>query len=167
VADTPPSRGLSEKITVGGKIQRTPTQRRSRCLARDSKDGGGGGGGGGEAPANCRRQNVQTGVDEGEAKQVAESGAKESARARGAGHVIIDGNNKPKAEGKLTVKGARPGIDGTYVIDYVMHELSKGDGWTTTISIAKPDPQGGGDDRKETTDSANPPSSESQSELPN
>jgi uncharacterized protein len=127
---------------------------------------GGGGGGGGTTELPDVDDNVRnTRVDEEEADQVANAGAKESSRSKGAGHVIIDGNAKPKAEGKLTIKGARPGIDGTYVIDYVMHELSKGDGWTTTISVAKPD-TGGGDDRRETTEAPSTPPSGETSQLP-
>ena len=35
-----------------------------------------------------------------------------------------------------------------------MHELTRGDGWTTTISVAKPDASA--DERKETTDTSQP-----------
>lgn len=128
-------------------------------VKKSESSNGGGGGGGGEDDVDDNVRNDR--ADEEEAKQAADAGAKESERQRGAGHVIIDGNAAPRAEGKLTVKGARPGIDGTYVIDYVMHELSRGAGWTTTISVAKPD-TGKGDERKETTDAqtpVNPPSS--------
>jgi phage protein D len=121
-------------------------------------DSGGGGGGGGDVgrggdTSDLPDDNVRnTRVDEEEAQQVADGAAKESDRQKGNGTVMIDGNAKPKAEGKLTIKGARPGIDGTYIIDYVMHELSRGSGWTTTISVVKPQPEGGGDNRQETTD---------------
>jgi phage protein D len=87
--------------------------------------------------------------DEDVADQAAEGGAKESDRQKGIGNVMIDGNAAPKAEGKCIIKGTRPGIDGTYVIDSVLHELNKHDGWTTTISLVRPQPTGGGDNREE------------------
>jgi len=67
----------------------------------------------------------------------------------------------------VTIKGVRPGIDGTWLIDYVTHELSKGDGWQTTISVAKP--EASGDDRQEKTSSETPaPTGGDQtSDLPN
>jgi len=138
----------------------------------DDSGGGGGGGGGGSGGSDQTSElpddNVRgTRIDEDEADQVAEGGAKESERQKGNGTIVIDGNASGRAEGKVTIKGVRPGIDGTWLIDYVTHELSKGDGWQTTISVAKP--EASGDDRQEKTSSETPaPTGGDQtSDLPN
>jgi hypothetical protein len=46
-----------------------------------------------------------------------------------------------------------------------MHELTRDDGWTTTISIAKPD-TGKGDDRQETADAPTGPPGGETANLP-
>lgn len=77
--------------------------------------------------------------DEDTAKANSESAAKESDRERGGGSIDIDGNPDAMAEGMVILIGARPGVDGTYTIDSVTHSYSRSGGFTTSMTVKKPD----------------------------
>ena len=86
-------------------------------------------------------------ADATEAKSHGTSAGKESSRDKGAGTVIIDGNPMARAEGNCIVIGVRPGVDGTYVIDKATHELARGSGYRTTLSLKCPQGEAGSDTR--------------------
>ena len=48
---------------------------------------------------------------------------------------------------RVMLLGARPGIDGLYRIDTVDHELSRSDGFTTSLSLKQPQGDAGKDSR--------------------
>lgn len=98
-----------------------------------------------DVEASFRR--LMTEVDEGQAKQKGEAKSKESDREKGGGNVEIIGNALAEPEAKFTIRGARPGIDGEFVIDSVSHSLSKGDGFKTSLSLKRPDGGAGTDTR--------------------
>jgi len=78
-------------------------------------------------------------TDADEAKETGKSSGKESARNKGAGSVIIDGDATARAEGQCTVIGVRPGVDGTYTIDRAEHNLERGSGFQSTLTLKKPE----------------------------
>ncbi|KTQ86763.1 hypothetical protein NS226_17830 [Aureimonas ureilytica] len=87
-------------------------------------------------------------ASETEARTSAEATAGESERQRGGGSITIEGNGDATPEGRCEVIGARPGIDGTYTIVEVSHEISRGSGWTTTLTVRQPGGDAGKDKRK-------------------
>lgn len=89
-----------------------------------------------------------TTADQGEAKDNSNSRKIDSERGKGGGSVTIDGNAEPQPEGLVIVVGARPGIDGTYRIDAVNHDFSRGSGWTTRLDVKQPQGEAGSDNRE-------------------
>lgn len=88
-----------------------------------------------------------TEADGDAAKRRADSLKREGEREEADGTVIIDGNPQATAEGKLTLVGARPGIDGTYTIDSARHDYSRSGGFVTTLSVKMPEGSAGKDKR--------------------
>lgn len=93
---------------------------------------------------HIRRNTV---ADEGEAKGATENDKAESANQKGGGSVTIDGNGIVTPEGTFILSGTRPGIDGAYRIETVQHEYSRSGGWTTQLSLKRPDGDAGKDTR--------------------
>lgn len=98
----------------------------------------------GEAPTLVGRFAV---ADEDRAKQEAGSLKTDIERAGGEGTVVIEGNIFAMAEAACVVSGARPGIDGTYRIDSVDHEYSRGSGFATSLTLKQPHGDAGKDSR--------------------
>lgn len=88
-----------------------------------------------------------TEADADAAKRRADSLKREGEREEADGTIIIDGNPEATAEGKITLAGARPGIDGTYTIDSARHDYSRSGGYVTTCSVKLPDGDAGKDKR--------------------
>ncbi|PZU95583.1 MAG: late control protein [Chelatococcus sp.] len=86
--------------------------------------------------------------DKATAKAAAESESKEGDREKGGGSVSIDGDPTAQAEAECEVVGARPGVDGTYRIESVTQNLSRGGGWTTDLELKQPKGEAGKDTRK-------------------
>lgn len=86
-------------------------------------------------------------ANEANATQRAKSSAKDSERERGDGSVTIVGDYAAEPEAKLILRGAREGADGTYVIDSLTHKLSKGGGFTTSLTLKHPADGAGRDTR--------------------
>lgn len=89
---------------------------------------------------------VITSADSSQAKQRAKGHAKHSDREKGAGSVTILGNVLAEPEAICTVSGIRVGIDGSYRIQSVTHNLSK-DGFTSEIDLRQPQDGAGVDKR--------------------
>lgn len=88
-----------------------------------------------------------TEADQDEAKGSGENAKEATDRNKGEGSVLIDGDPGATPEGLCIVSGARPGIDGAYRIDTVDHDLSRANGFTTTLSLKQPHDGAGQDDR--------------------
>lgn len=86
-------------------------------------------------------------ADDGEAEKNAESRKVDSEREKGGGSITLNGTADPQPEGTVTLVGARPGIDGTYRIDTVNQEFSRGSGWTTRLDLKQPQGEAGKDNR--------------------
>ncbi|WP_051960442.1 phage late control D family protein [Devosia riboflavina] len=86
-------------------------------------------------------------ANEGNAGQSAKSRAKESERERGDGSATILGDHTAEPEAKFILTGARPGIDGDYVIDSLTHSLDKKSGFTTALTLKAPAGGAGKDTR--------------------
>jgi len=84
--------------------------------------------------------------DAGRAKEQAKSNAAESDRRSGEGTVTIEGNIAAQPEGLCIVAGCRPGVDGTYRIEGVDHQYSRG-GFTTRLELRQPKGAAGKDSR--------------------
>lgn len=85
--------------------------------------------------------------DQDEAKNNTESRKADSERGKGGGSITIDGNADAQPEGEVILSGARPGIDGTYRIDTVAHDFSRGSGWATRLEVKQPQGAAGVDSR--------------------
>ncbi|UYO50347.1 late control protein [Rhodopseudomonas palustris] len=88
-----------------------------------------------------------TRANKDEAKTHADSAAKESERNKGGGSATIDGDINAQPEGGFALVGARPGADGLYKIDQVTHELARGTGFLTRLSLKNPSGEAGKDTR--------------------
>jgi phage protein D len=77
-------------------------------------------------------------ADQDRAKDRADSNASEVERGKGGGQVTIDGEPAAVAQARCMVSGIGPGIDGTYRITALSHNLSRGDGWTTLLDLEQP-----------------------------
>jgi len=88
-----------------------------------------------------------TEADQDEARRSGENAKEATDRNKGEGSVLIYGDPGATPEGLCIVKGARPGIDGAYRIDAVDHELSRANGFTTTLSLKQPHDGAGQDNR--------------------
>ncbi len=89
--------------------------------------------------AKADNLSTYTGAGEEDSDQLSTGSAMESDREKGAGEVKIDGNAAAHAEGTLKIIGARPGVDGDYIMDTVTHDLDAAKGWVTTIKVRRPD----------------------------
>lgn len=88
-----------------------------------------------------------TAADEGEAEDRAKSRKKESEREKGGGSITIDGNPILQPECPVIVAGTRPGADGDYKADSVVHSWQRGQGWTSRAELKKPGGSAGKDAR--------------------
>lgn len=80
-------------------------------------------------------------ADEGDAKRMVKADAAAAKERSGAGSVTIEGAPDAIPDGLCVITGTRPGIDGSYRIKGVTHNLTRGGGYTTTLELAHP--QGG------------------------
>ena len=72
----------------------------------------------------------------GNASQASKVGAERDA---GAGSVTVKGDFRAQAGGKCQIVGARPGVDGTYVISSVEHSASVANGFTSMLELKHPE----------------------------
>ncbi len=86
-------------------------------------------------------------ADEDEAGLAAGSDAATSQERSGGGTIVIDGSTDAVPDGRCVLTGARPGIDGAYLIKTVTHSLDKGGGWVTSLQVAHPQDGAGTDKR--------------------
>lgn len=84
--------------------------------------------------------------DEARAKEQTSSDAAESDRKSGEGSVEIEGDIAAQPEGPCVVAGCRPGVDGTYRIESVTHNYSRG-GFNTSLELRQPKGDAGKDKR--------------------
>jgi uncharacterized protein len=56
---------------------------------------------------------------------------------RGTGWVVIDGEPRAKAGGRIRIAGARVGVDGDYFMEEVEHNYNPQTGFTTRIDVNK------------------------------
>lgn len=80
-------------------------------------------------------------ADKADAERQAKAMAVTSKRDSGKGKVIIEGNTSAIPGGLCLIAGARAGIDGSYRISGVTHNINRSGGWTTDIDLNSP--QGG------------------------
>lgn len=86
-------------------------------------------------------------ADEAEAKRMVKADAAVAAEQSGIGSVVIEGAPDAIPDGLCVIKGARPGIDGSYRIKGVSHSYTRGGGYTTTLELAHPQGGAGTDTR--------------------
>jgi Bacteriophage probable baseplate hub protein len=101
---------------------------------------------GGSAPFGASKaiaNSVNTVVDQAQGKQATEGTGTNSESNRGTGWVLLNGEPNAKAGGSVVISGARPGVDGTYMIQTAEHNYTRGVGYTTRCNVWSPKPSGG------------------------
>lgn len=76
-------------------------------------------------------------ASEAEAGDRADSDKATTERDATTGSVKIEGNTGAVPDGLCYLRGTRPGIDGVYRIETVTHALSRGSGFTTSLSLKR------------------------------
>jgi phage protein D len=99
----------------------------------------------------------QTRADAGEATTTAAANAAISTREAGTGIVTIVGQPAAFCEGSCTVSGVRAGVDGTYRIAGVRHELNRSSGFITQLELKQPGGGAGTDPRPVVPNLTGPP----------
>lgn len=87
-------------------------------------------------------------ADENEADAVLDARKRDGERGAGSGNVELQLTVGAVVEGSCQIKGARPGVDGTYVIDAVKHSANRNGGAKTTLDLKQPGGGAGKDSRK-------------------
>lgn len=87
-------------------------------------------------------------ADEGEAGAVLEARRREGDREGGTGSVQLDLAVGAVVEGQCRIAGARPGIDGLYLIETVKHSANRNGGATTSLDLKQPGGGAGEDTRQ-------------------
>ena len=86
-------------------------------------------------------------ADQGEATNSSAANAAVSTREAGTGIVKIRGEPAARSEGSCIVSGVRAGVDGSYRIDGVRHELTRSAGFLTSLELRQPGGGAGTDSR--------------------
>ena len=89
----------------------------------------------------------QSRADDKEATNASTAADLNSQREAGSGKVTIKGDPAARTEGTCNVVGVRPGIDGTYRINGVNHQLTRAAGFVTHLEIKQPQGEAGVDGR--------------------
>jgi phage protein D len=79
-------------------------------------------------------------ADSATAEQNNAGAAGDASSNRGHGWVLLNGEPNCKAGGMVTIVGARPGIDCTYLIEQAEHNYTRGVGYTTRCNVMYPTP---------------------------
>lgn len=87
-------------------------------------------------------------ADKGEADAVLDARKRDGKREGGTGSVQLDLTVGAVVGGKCRIVRARPGIDGTYLIETVKHSASRTGGATTSLDLKQPGDGAGKDARK-------------------
>lgn len=99
--------------------------------------------------ADAEHTHRQTRSDEDEATSTSGANAAISQREAGSGRASVVGEPAAFPEGTCVVSGVRPGVDGTYRIDGVTHQLTRGSGFVTHLDLKQPEGGAGSDSRIE------------------
>ena len=102
------------------------------------------GGMGNAAAAHTHRQPR---ADQAEASDTSGANDAVSTREAGTGIVKIRGEPAARSEGSCIVSGVRAGVDGSYRIDGVRHELTRSAGFLTSLELKQPGGGAGTDSR--------------------
>jgi hypothetical protein len=100
---------------------------------------------GGQSTATLTHR--QTRADQDEAQNQSDATDASSQREAGSGHVEIVGEPAAMPDGTCVVSGVRPGVDGTYRIDGVNHQLNRASGFVTHLDLKQPQGDAGTDSR--------------------
>jgi uncharacterized protein len=87
-------------------------------------------------------------ADEGEASAVLDARKRDGEREGGTGSVQLDLAVGAVVEGWCRIVGARPGIDGVYLIETVKHSANRNGGATTALDLKQPGGGAGSDTRQ-------------------
>lgn len=90
-----------------------------------------------DATATVTRRHTSANRDE--AQRAAQNDATDANKNKGGGSVSINGNVAARAGGTCVIVGARPGIDGSYKIESVEHNIDRSGGFTTKLTLKQPD----------------------------
>ena len=82
-------------------------------------------------------------ANEGAAGNVNKGQGADSESRRGTGWILLNGEPRAKANGKIRISNARPGVDGMYLMTEVEHNYTRGVGYTTRCNVQYPEPEYG------------------------
>lgn len=99
------------------------------------------------ASSDATHTHRQSRADKDEAESAATDNSKSSEKERGGGSVTIVGNPGAQPGGSCIVAGARPGVDGSYKIESVEHNLTRSSGYQTKLELKHPEGDVGSDSR--------------------
>ncbi|WIJ24997.1 phage late control D family protein [Devosia sp. RR2S18] len=105
-------------------------------------------------------------ADEEQARAMAEGRKADDEREGGEGSVQIDLAPEAQAEGTFILRGARPGIDGSYRIVGVTHKADRGGGSVTNLDLKQPGSGAGKDQRQASIGGGSTSSPESPAPTP-
>jgi hypothetical protein len=106
--------------------------------------------------SNAIAHQIGSVVDKNVAGQVNTGAGKDSEVSRGRGWVLLNGEPNAKSFGHVRIDGARPGVDGTYLITSAEHNYTRGVGYTTRCQVQNPTGTAGGFGWKQTTEGPKP-----------
>lgn len=102
---------------------------------------------GGSTPfggSNATAKSVGSVVDQAVADQQNTGTKADSTHRRGTGWCLLNGEPRCKAGNSLHITGARPGVDGVYLIMEAEHNYTRGVGYQTRCNVRNPRPDYGG-----------------------
>jgi phage protein D len=97
---------------------------------------------GGSAPfggASAAMNFIQPVANKANGEQNNGGGSADSEARRGNGWVLLNGDPRVKAGARLNISGARPGVDGTYLVTEAEHNYQRGVGFTTRCNVGQPE----------------------------
>lgn len=98
-----------------------------------------------DGEATIARREFEADIDA--AYQACKADAAAATEAAGGGSITIEGDPNAVPDGLVVLSGARPGVNGTYRIKQVTHNVSRSSGYVTTLEVAQPQGEAGTDSR--------------------
>lgn len=88
------------------------------------------------------------------AQRQSKANAADAQRDKGGGDIEIDGTAYAQPQAICTVAGARPGVDGDYIVSTATHNFSRERGWIVKCALKLPGSSTGQDSRSAGSTSA-------------
>ena len=93
--------------------------------------------------ASAVAHNIGAVIGKIEGGQTNEGASKDSQAKRGTGWVLLNGEPRAHANCRISINGARPGVDGSYTVSEAEHNYTRGVGYTTRCNVQSFSPKEG------------------------